>query len=66
MAGVMNYGTNALGQQGAQLIYDVWDPQDGYRHQTQHLVLPNTNPYRPFFCGAQSVMLSGKSSDLRR
>ena len=55
---VMNYGTNALGQQGAQLIYDVWDPSMG-TGTNAHLVLPNTT-HTDLFCGAQSVMLSGK------
>ncbi len=55
---VMNYGTNALGQQGAQLIYDVWDPRMG-TGTNAHLVLPNTT-HTDLFCGAQSVMLSGK------
>jgi hypothetical protein len=55
---VMNYGTNALGQQGAQLVYDVWDPSMG-TGTNAHLVLPNTT-HTDLFCGAQSVMLSGK------
>jgi galactose oxidase-like protein len=54
---VMSYGTDASGQQGAQLIYDVWNPQLGI-DASSHLVLPNkTNT--DVFCGAQSVMLSG-------
>ena len=55
---VMNYGTNALGQQGAQLVYDVWDPSLG-TGTNAHVVLPNTT-HTDLFCGAQSVMLSGK------
>ncbi len=55
---VMNYGTNALGQQGAQLVYDVWDPSMG-TGTNAHLMLPNTT-HTDLFCGAQSVMLSGK------
>ena len=55
---VMNYGTNALGQQGAQLVYDVWDPSMG-TGTNAHRVLPNTT-HTDLFCGAQSVMLSGK------
>ena len=54
----MNYGTNALGQQGAQLVYDVWDPTLG-TGTNAHLVLPNTTN-TDIFCGAQSVMLSGE------
>src|SRR5579863_2591904 len=26
---IMSYGTNAQGQQGAELIYDVWNPSEG-------------------------------------
>ena len=54
---VMSYGTDALGNQGAQLIYDVWDPTLG-TDISAHLVLPNTTS-TDIFCGAQSVMLSG-------
>jgi Domain of unknown function (DUF1929)/Abnormal spindle-like microcephaly-assoc'd, ASPM-SPD-2-Hydin len=54
---VMSYGTNAAGQQGAELIYDVWDPSQG-TGSSAHFVLPNqTNT--DIFCGAQSLMLSG-------
>jgi Domain of unknown function (DUF1929) len=55
---VMNYGTNALGQQGAQLVYDIWDPSLG-TGTNSHQVLPNTT-HTDLFCGAQSVMLSGQ------
>jgi hypothetical protein len=54
----MNYGSDALGQQGAKLIYDVWDPTLG-TGTNAHLVLPNTTN-TDIFCGAQSVMPSGK------
>ena len=54
---VMSYGTGASGQQGAQFIYDVWDPTLG-TGASSHLVLPNTTN-TDIFCGAQSVMLSG-------
>ena len=54
---VMSYGTNAAGQQGAELIYDVWDPTLG-SGTSAHLVLPNTTS-TDIFCSAQSVMLSG-------
>jgi hypothetical protein len=54
---VMNYGTNQIGQQGARLIYDVWDPTLGTQISA-HLTLPNkTNS--DIFCSAQSVMVSG-------
>src|SRR5215469_12599649 len=54
---VMNYGTDASGQQGAQLIYDVWDPTLG-TGTNAHLVLPNTAS-TDIFCSSQSVMLNG-------
>ena len=54
---VMSYGTNATGQQGAQLIYDVWDPSLG-TDASAHLVLPNSTS-TDIFCSAQSLMLSG-------
>ncbi len=54
---VMNYGTNQSGQQGAQLVYDIWDPTLGTATNA-HQVLPNTTP-SDIFCSSQSVMLSG-------
>ena len=51
---VMNYGTNKQGQQGAELMYDVWDPKQG-RGNGAHTVLPNTTN-TDIFCGAQSVI----------
>jgi Domain of unknown function (DUF1929)/Glyoxal oxidase N-terminus len=54
---VMNYGTDANGQQGAQLIYDVWDPTLG-TGRNAHLVLPNTTS-TDLFCCSQSVMIDG-------
>ena len=54
---VMNYGTDQSGQQGAQLIYDIWDPTLG-TDISAHTVLPNTTG-TDIFCSSQSVMLSG-------
>jgi hypothetical protein len=54
---VMNYGTDQNGQQGAQLIYDIWDPTLG-TDISAHTVLPNTTG-TDIFCSSQSVMLSG-------
>jgi hypothetical protein len=54
---VMNYGTDASGQQGAALIYDVWDPTLG-TGTNAHLVLPNTTS-TDIFCSSQSVMTNG-------
>lgn len=54
---VMNYGTNQSGQQGAQLVYDIWNPTLG-TGTNAHQVLPNTTP-SDIFCSSQSVMLTG-------
>jgi hypothetical protein len=54
---VMSYGTSATGAQGAQFIYDVWDPSQG-TGSTSHTVLPNTTG-TDIFCSAQSLMLNG-------
>jgi hypothetical protein len=54
---VMNYGTDASGAQGAQLIYDIWNPKLG-TGSSAHLVLPNTTK-TDIFCGSQSLMMSG-------
>jgi Domain of unknown function (DUF1929)/Glyoxal oxidase N-terminus len=54
---VMNYGTNETGQQGAQLIYDIWSPALG-TGTNSHLILPNTTP-TDLFCSAQTMMVSG-------
>ncbi len=55
---VMSYGTNQKGQQGAQLIYDVWTPNLG-TGASSHDVLSNTTR-SDIFCSSQSVMLSGQ------
>jgi Domain of unknown function (DUF1929)/Abnormal spindle-like microcephaly-assoc'd, ASPM-SPD-2-Hydin len=55
---VMSYGTGATGKQGAQFIYDVWDPSQG-TGSNSHTVLPNTTG-TDIFCGAQSLMLNGE------
>jgi hypothetical protein len=54
---VMNYGTDASGAQGAQLIYDIWNPKLG-TGSSAHQVLPNTTK-TDIFCGSQSLMMSG-------
>ena len=55
--GVMSYGTDSSGNQGAQLIYDVWTPSLG-TGTNAHLVLPNTTS-TDIFCSAASVMYNG-------
>jgi hypothetical protein len=54
---MMSYGTDQSGAQGAQLIYEVWDPTLGTANNA-HVVLPNTTA-SDLFCSSQSVMLSG-------
>lgn len=51
---ILNYGTNELGQQGGQFIYDVWDSSLG-AGSGSHLVLPNTTG-TDLFCSGQSVL----------
>ena len=51
---VVNYGTNQLGQQGAQLWYDVWTPSLG-TGANAHTLLPNTTT-TDIFCSMQSLL----------
>lgn len=51
---VMSYGSTAAGAQGAQLIYDVWDPAQG-GGANAHLTLPNSTG-TDIFCSAQSML----------
>ncbi len=51
---VMNYGTNQQGQQGAELVYDVWNPSEG-TGSNAHMVLPNTTS-TDIFCSGQSML----------
>ena len=51
---VMSYGTNETGQQGAQLVYDVWDPTQG-TVSSSHMTLPNSTS-TDIFCSGQSMM----------
>ncbi|MGA2189912.1 MAG: galactose oxidase-like domain-containing protein [Steroidobacteraceae bacterium] len=54
---VMNYGTNESGQQGAELLYDIWSPTVG-TGTNAHTILPNTTP-TDLFCSSQSMLLTG-------
>src|SRR5262245_36362199 len=47
---VLTYGTDQLGQQGAQLIYDVWDIATN-----THYTLPNRTP-TDMFCSAAALV----------
>lgn len=51
---VMSYGTDQRGAQGAQLVYDVWDPAAGVGPES-HLALPNTTG-TDIFCAGQSLL----------
>jgi hypothetical protein len=51
---VMSYGTDSQGQQGATLVYDVWDPSKGFGADS-HLTLPNTVG-TDLFCVGQVVL----------
>ena len=51
---VMNYGTGEQGQQGAQFVYDVWNPMLG-TGVAAHTVPPNTTS-TDIFCSGQSVI----------
>jgi hypothetical protein len=52
---VLSYGTDQLGQQGGQFVYDVWDPSQG-TNSASHLMLPNTTG-TDIFCSGQSVFV---------
>lgn len=58
---VMSYGTDAQGQQGARLIYDVWAPSAG-TGANAHLTLPNTTA-TDIFCNGQ-ILLPGSGQVL--
>ncbi len=49
---ILSYGTDELGQQGAALIYDVWDPTTN-----THYTLPNKTP-TDMFCSSAIVVPS--------
>jgi len=51
---VLAYGSDGVGNQTGQLIYDVWNPADG-----SHLVLPNTTG-TDIFCSAQTLIPTGE------
>ncbi|HLY58498.1 MAG TPA: galactose oxidase-like domain-containing protein [Stellaceae bacterium] len=53
---VMSYGTDESGVQGAQFMYDVWDPPLG-TSAGSHTVLPNTTQ-TDIFCSGQSMIWS--------
>ncbi len=56
---VLNFGTDQNGVQGAQFVYDVWDPKLG-TGTSAHTVLPNTTPGpMDFFCSIASVLGPG-------
>src|SRR3984893_3800984 len=56
---VLSYGTDQMGNQGAQMIYDVWDPKIG-NGSNAHTVMPN-NTTTDIFCSAVSLLASGNA-----
>jgi hypothetical protein len=55
----LSYGTDQSGVQGAQFVYDVWDPKLG-TGTAAHTVLPNTTlGPQDFFCSTATVLGSG-------
>jgi hypothetical protein len=55
---VMNFGSGSSGAQGAQFVYDVWNPKAGLGARS-HLTLPNTLG-TDIFCSAQSLLPNGQ------
>jgi hypothetical protein len=55
---VMSYGTDASGSQGAQFVFDVWDPSLG-TGPAAHNTLPN-GLGTDIFCSGQSLMPNGQ------
>src|ERR1700730_1576302 len=56
---VLSYGTDQMGNQGAQMIYDLWDPTVG-NGSNAHTVMPN-NTTTDIFCSAVSLLASGNA-----
>ncbi len=54
---VLNYGTDETGAQGAQLLYDIWNPRLG-NGSNAHTILPNTTS-TDIFCSASSLIGAG-------
>ncbi|MGC4062612.1 MAG: galactose oxidase early set domain-containing protein [Aquabacterium sp.] len=56
---VMSYGTDGRGKQGAQEVYDVWDPKKGWGPES-HLLLPNRTG-TDLFCSSELIVPSSDS-----
>src|ERR1700730_2529378 len=56
---VLSYGTDQMGNQGGQMIYDVWNPRVG-NGSNAHTVMPN-NTTTDIFCSAVSLLASGNA-----
>jgi hypothetical protein len=52
---ILTFGSDQLGQQGAKLVYDVWDPATN-----SHYTLANTTPTDLFCCAAIVIPSTGK------
>jgi hypothetical protein len=57
---VLNFGTDQYGNQGAAMIYDVWNTTLGNVGGTAHTVLLNTTS-TDIFCSAVSLLGSGNA-----
>jgi hypothetical protein len=55
---MMSYGTDGSGTQGAQFLYDIWDPSLG-TGPASHTLLPNTLA-TDLFCSSQSLLPNGQ------
>ena len=55
---VMSYGTDAAGTQGAQFVYDVWDPSPT-PGMPPHYTLDNTTG-TDLFCSSQTLLPNGQ------
>src|SRR4051812_13888759 len=51
---ILTFGTDQYGQQGAEFVYDVWDPATN-----THYTLPNKTPTDMFCSAAIVVPLTG-------
>jgi hypothetical protein len=56
---VLNFGTDQTGAQGAQMVYDVWDPTIG-NVPNAHTILSNTTA-TDIFCSGVSLLASGNA-----
>jgi hypothetical protein len=58
---VLTYGTDQQGNQGAKLVYVIWNPALG-KGSNSFTILPNTTP-TDIFCSAGSLMAKGRTGN---